>query len=98
MTWKELKNRIEKMPEDEQEKTEKLGQEPAFARPATLNPLNAGINSCPQSGMSKRFYAACAAMQGLLSNTNLTVVNEPEWIIEWAYSYADELLKREGEL
>lgn len=79
-------------------KTEKLRQEPAFARQATLNPLNAGIYSSPQSGMSKRFYAACSAMQGLLSNTNLTVVNEPEWVIEWAYSYADELLKREGEL
>ena len=79
-------------------KTKKLGQESAFARPATLNPLNAGINSCPQSGMSKRFYAACAAMQGLLANANIAVTYEPEWTIEFAYAYADELLKREGEL
>jgi len=75
-------------------KTEKLGQEPAF--PVESKEYgNVGIN---EIGMSKRFYAACAAMQGLLANTNLTAYNDPEWIIKWAYSYADELLKREGEL
>ena len=42
--------------------TEKLGQEPAFATSAQLEgePIY-------QAGMSKRFYAACAAMQGMLA-------------------------------
>ena len=41
---------------------EKLGQEPAF-------PLGAG-GYIPEFGMSKRFYAASMALQGLLSNPN----------------------------
>jgi len=86
-------------------KTEKLGQEPAFARPATLNPLNAGINSCPQSGMSKRFYAACAAMQGMLSHSTRYHCRTQDSHLTWkqgmikeSYELADELLRQEGEL
>lgn len=83
------------------ENKEKLGQEPAFP------------NECARwlskdeeliiSGMSKRFYAACAAMRGLLSNPNIS-----NWVSEdkqqqrreiaiTAFSFADELLKREYE-
>ena len=49
--------------------------------------------------MSKRFYAACAAMQGMLANT--TVLNDNgsvlgiENLVEDAYMFADELLKQE---
>jgi len=55
----------------------------------------------------KRFYAACAAMQGLLSNKkifeNIAKMNEEiinqanELIIKMAYQAADELLKQENE-
>lgn len=55
-------------------------------------------------GMSKRFYAACAAMQGLLSdvevykrivqNTN-TEQEADASLIQKAYMFADELLKQE---
>lgn len=46
----------------------------------------------------KRFYAACAAMQGMLANCNPNMVysKKPELIKE-CYEYADELLKQENE-
>ena len=50
-------------------KEDKLGQEPAFATSAALS-ANEDIY---QSGMSKRFYAACAAMQGLLVNYKISI-------------------------
>jgi hypothetical protein len=78
-------------------KTEKLGSEPAF--PVTEN---IGLN-----GMSKRFYAACAAMQGVLSNPNtakqiyatfgeVTSEQANQIICVTAYKMADELLKQEN--
>lgn len=50
------------------------------------------------NGMSKRFYAACMAMQGLLANPQfrVDVGGSPKKIIEYAFSQADELLKQEG--
>ena len=46
--------------------------------------------------MSKRFYAACCAMQGLLANPSVAVNTAPHGdIISDAYKYADELLKQE---
>jgi len=75
---------------------EKLGQEPAF-------PVLRNVGAYHQ-GMNKRFYAACAAMQGILSNesgftldgiettrTNLT--NK----VKFAFMCADELLKQENQ-
>ena len=48
-------------------------------------------------GMSKRFYAACAAMQGILANNSaeITVKNAKDYA-EMAYDFADELLKAEN--
>ena len=56
-------------------------------------------------GMSKRFYAACAAMQGILSsdilmNTAITLSKrlscEKDYAIcKMAYELADEMLKQE---
>ena len=75
----------------------KLRQEPAF-------PLESGIvNMCGEKpipfGMSKRFYAACAAMQGILSS-GIKVGGESiitsEIVIPYAYKFADELLKQEN--
>lgn len=83
---------------------EKLGQEPAF--PVIDDVGTASI------GMSKRFYAACAAMQGIISN----FPNDPKHlelemksilkaygnitveqaVAKEAYMYADELLKQEN--
>ena len=73
--------------------SEKLGQETAF-------PVDAqeGFGIQKQKGMSKRFYAACAAMQGIISGNeiNRTGRKTSESIIEMAYKFADELLKQES--
>lgn len=63
---------------------EKLGQSPAFGY-AHIDP-----------GMDKRFYVACAAMQGLLSNPhpNLMTTNHED-IVRLSYIFADEMLKQE---
>lgn len=47
-----------------------------------------------EKGMNKRFYAACAAMQGLLSDTNNHTVPFSK-IAEDSLLMADELLKQE---
>ena len=55
-------------------------------------------------GISKRFYAACAAMQGILANThnyNVHIKTDEqkvfvENLIKHSYQYADELLKKEN--
>ena len=73
----------------------KLGQEPAFATSAFGN--GEGVY---EAGMSKRFYAACAAMTGILSNENVLngkTSNGPSGYVELAYRCADELLKQENE-
>jgi hypothetical protein len=71
--------------------SKKLGQEPAFpVDPHTLKFLLA-----TETGISKRFYAACAAMQGLLRSPAVMRFTDEE-IITKAYSLADELLKQEN--
>ena len=51
-----------------------------------------------QDGMSKRFYASCAAMQGILAGikTSKNIAPDAERIIKDAYILADELLKQEN--
>ena len=77
--------------------SEKLGQEPALP--------NAEGNYVVD-GLSKRFYAACAAMQGLLANNDYIArklstfnnkIEDTDTIISDAYKLADELLKQENE-
>ena len=67
----------------------KLGQEPAFAKQS--------LPEYGQQGMSKRFYAACAAMQGILAGNEIarTGRKADSSIVEMFYSLADELLKQE---
>jgi hypothetical protein len=74
---------------------EKLGQEPAFSNSETYNPNNMEANGMFSPGMSKRFYAACAAMQGLYSNPAMAN-RAVEEVIASAYAAADELLKQEN--
>lgn len=45
-------------------------------------------------GMSKRFYAACAAMQGILANPTLSH-NSDRWVCEQAYAIADKMIEFE---
>lgn len=53
------------------------------------------------NGMSKRFYAACAAMQGILASPGNEPKSEetfPEYyrkLVKASYMLADELLKQE---
>ena len=74
---------------------EKLGQEPAYPE---FEKDSKG-ETLFVSGMSKRFYAACAAMQGLLAIQNIEEMKYSfEQIIpKLAFMYADELLKQENE-
>ena len=71
--------------------SEKLGQEPAFPKDSFTNQY--------QIGMSKRFYAACAAMQGLCVGKITYEIKKGECvdIVEMSYLIADELLKQENE-
>lgn len=74
-----------------EKKKEKLGQERAF-------PIGSHY------GMSRRFYAACAAMQGLLTgyseslkvNGGYIANTDHEDIIKQSYELADELLIQES--
>ena len=69
----------------------KLGQEPAFP----INEMGSDREISFNPGISKRFYAACAAMQSLITSS-------PEGFgaisrnVKTAYEYADELLKQEN--
>lgn len=49
-------------------------------------------------GVSKRFYAACAVMQGILANSQFITDcgGSSKVIIEYSYELADELLRQEG--
>jgi hypothetical protein len=76
----------------------KLGHEPAF--PSIYQDKYGSLNYIP--GMNKRFYAACAAMQGILSNHEIMDIyakdnrsNKAEILISGCYAWADELLKQE---
>jgi hypothetical protein len=78
---------------------EKLGQQSAF--PELIYKL--GFNNTAfyhdSPGINKRFYAACVAMQGILSSS-LANPSQPAHfinIVEDAYKFADELLKQENE-
>lgn len=72
---------------------EKLGQNPAFACM-----YGTSENGYLQEGISKRFYAACCAMKGILSAENeYRCYKSDESLIRAAYEYADELLKQENE-
>ena len=76
----------------------KLGQEPTF--PIEINNDKFHISGI---GISKRFYAACAAMQGILSNEDLRIailkdeINGHGNFAKIAFEFADELLKQEYE-
>lgn len=61
--------------------------------PAFPLPKDRSLNDDGKEGMSKRFYAACAAMQGLLASGSYSSM---ENCIADAYAHADELLKQEN--
>lgn len=81
-------------------KENKLRSEPAF--PEII--LEFDGNNKPlvrnNNGMSKRFYAACIAMQGLLANEKTTFVNGnvvSSTVVKKAYELSEELLKQENQ-
>jgi len=89
--WKKLKNL-----DDMKEEKIKLGQIGAFPQ------KNIEISE-EHKGMSKRFYAACAAMQGVLSNPYTmgmyhkdTSSDKTLIITRGCFAWADELLKQEN--
>ena len=72
--------------------THNINDKPAF--PNDYHP-----NNDPRSiGMSKRFYAACAAMQGICADPNVKLdENGCVTVAKMAYRVADELLSQENE-
>lgn len=49
-------------------------------------------------GMSKRFYAACVAMQGLIAGCDVNAGGfDAEWTAKTAFNMADKLLKQEND-
>lgn len=72
---------------------EKLGQGPAFPNEGRF------IDEDLRDGMSKRFYAACAAMRGFISSQPAILQDQhstnPEVIAQMSYEIADELLRQE---
>jgi hypothetical protein len=94
--------RLKKMTE------EKLGQEPAF--PCEVGMENGkmvqghqnGSNTYIDNGISKRFYAVCTAMQGMLAHSTRYHCRPEDSHLTWkqgmikeAYELADELLRQE---
>lgn len=76
------------------ENQNKLGQKPAFP---TDYGFQENIGTVPDSGMSKRFYAATAIAQGLCGNSNYVVnTNKASEFANVCYRLADELLKQEN--
>lgn len=83
----------------------KLSQEPAFPCEIGFDDGEMvemhqnGNTTALHNGMSKRFYAACAAMQGLLANPYWASVNtnsiDPPQLVKKSLEVADELLKQE---
>lgn len=74
--------------------SKKLGQEPVHPTPHYNR--ESGHMDGFSDGMSKRFYAACAAMQGLLANPDVRRETSMSLIILESYQLADELLKQEN--
>jgi len=81
----------------------KLGQEPAFPIEEMQKNVNdSGVSQMvPHLGMSKRFYAACMAMQGLLANNPKVMHGNwelpiPALMVEYSFEIADELLEKEN--
>lgn len=77
----------------------KLGQEPAFPPSREMQELSPDCEGY-HVGMSKRFYAACAAMQGILASSKFDVVSgygagHDVTVARKAFEFADELLRRE---
>ena len=54
------------------------------------------IGIVESNGMSKRFYAACFAMQGIAAIHSTRSDIDNEWICKTAFNMADELLKQEN--
>ena len=85
-------------------KKEKIANKAAFARPLGINGNDE--YSISQTGMSQRFYAAVAIIQGIISdNDNLlrmskealiSNISVEKFIATSAYKLADELLTQEN--
>ena len=84
--------------------SDKLGNDPAY--PLEVN-YHSGFTNYGDKvysvenhlGMTRRFYAACAAMQGFLSmgciNPHSIRISDFSEVISQSYEAADELLKQE---
>ena len=83
-----------------------LGNEPAFPNEKYSIKVPTGKFSYGEQefktevvfhrGMSKRFFAACCAMNGIMANNECGIGHIPQEVVKWAYSIADEMLREEN--
>lgn len=73
------------------------GADPAFPSATDLQTETMLNNSHDPSGISKRYYTACIAMQGLITNCPMGNLHNSTQGVQLAYQWADELLKQENE-
>ena len=88
------------------ETKEKLGNEPAFPNEKYSIKVPTGKFSYGEQefktevvfhrGMSKRFFAACSAMNGIMASNECGIGHIPQQVAELAYSIADEMLREEN--
>ena len=77
------------------ETKQKLGSEPAFPPTREMQELAPTCEGY-HVGMSKRFYAACAAMQGLTANSHEDLIKmDFETLSKQAFRIADWMLNQE---
>ena len=80
-------------------KDEKLGQSPAY--PVSNLEMRGFCGNEQVDGISKRFYAACMAMQGIIQsesfmkNQRESGVSKTDFVAYWSYRMADEILRQE---
>jgi len=68
---------------------------PGYGNCVTIQDKDGNMNHLEYTpGISKRFYAACAAIQGLLAYNKSEDYTNKE-LVEEAYIVADEILKQE---
>lgn len=75
--------------------SKKIGQETAFPSVSDISHDEYRTIISGTNGMSKRFYAACMAMQGLIANAPNGQLHNSSEGCALAYQWADELLKQE---
>ena len=78
------------------DKSKKLGQEPAFPFTEEVIGDNSIRYTIVSPGINKRFYTACAVIQGMMSSGKIPILSDISGIVSYSYYIADELIRQEN--